>query len=297
MRRNRVLLGVLLTVLSVVAQAAPRTQAQMKEAAAKAINVARSGRHMAPRKAESLRVLKAADSYQIIGLEQGGFAVIAADDLVPEVLGVSTSRYSEGRNENFQWWLQAVEGAVQYAVQHKVKMNTTKPDPNKYPTQVGPLMTTKWDQLTPYNNLCPISNGGDRCYTGCVATAMAQVLNYHKTPVQGIGTRTIYYPQGVTSGTPVTADFGDHVYDWDNMLDEYTYGNYNDTEAMAVAVLMRDCGVAADMEYGGYAESGSGAYSQELPLVCVPILVLPMPSAWSVTIIRNLHGWTLFIMN
>ena len=253
-------------MIALTANAAPRTQAQMKEAAAKAINVERAGKKMAPRKAAALKVLKTTDQYQIIGNEQGGFAVIAADDLVPEVLGVSTSKYSEGQNENFKWWLDAVQGVVQYAVQHNVKMNTTKPDPNKYPTQVGPLMTTKWDQDEPYNDLLPMSiYGGGQCITGCVATAMAQVLNYFKVPVCGIGTRTIYYPQGNTTGTAITANFGDHVYDWDNMLDEYTYGNYNEAQVNAVATLMRDCGVAADMQYGGSnsTENGSGAYSTD----------------------------------
>ena len=56
---------------------------------------------MAPRKASELKVLKTTDSYEIIGNEQGGFAVIAADDLLPEVLGVSTSNYSDGQNTNF----------------------------------------------------------------------------------------------------------------------------------------------------------------------------------------------------
>ena len=250
-----------MTALSV--NAAPRTQAQMREAAAKAINAERTIKKMALRRASDLNILKSTAEYQIIGTEQGGFAVIAADDLVPEVLGVSTSKYSEGRNENFQWWLEAVGQAVKYAVDHQVTLTTTKPDPTKYPTQVGPLMTTLWDQLEPYNRLCPISNGGDRCYTGCVATAMAQVLKYFEVPVSGIGSRTIYYPQNNPTGTAVTADFGEHVYDWKNMLDEYITGNYNDEQAMAVATLMLDCGVAADMEYGGYAESGSGAYSQE----------------------------------
>ena len=252
-------------MMALTANAAPRTQAQMKEAAAKAINVERSGKKMAPRKAATLKVLKTTDQYQVIGNEQGGFAVIAADDLVPEVLGVSMSKYSEGQNENFKWWLEAIQGAVQYAVQHNVKLNTIAPDPNKYPTEVGPLMTTKWDQDEPFNDLLPQSIYGGRCITGCVATAMAQVLNYCKVPVSGIGTRTIYYPQYNTSGTPITANFGDHVYDWDNMLDEYTYGNYNEAQVNAVATLMRDCGVAADMQYGGshYTENGSGAYSTE----------------------------------
>lgn len=263
MKRICLVLWVLLCMTALSVNAAPRTQAQMREAAAKAINGERAIKKMALRRASDLNILKNTAEYQIIGMEQGGFAVVAADDRVPEVLGVSTSKYSDGHNENFKWWLEAVGEAVKYAVDHDITLTTTKPDPNKYPSQVGPLMTTLWDQLEPYNRLCPISNGGDRCYTGCVATAMAQVLNYFKVPVCGIGTRTIYYPQNNTSGTAVTADFGEHVYDWNNMLDEYTAGNYNDEQAMAVAVLMRDCGVAADMEYGGYAEAGSGAYSTE----------------------------------
>ncbi len=263
MKKLYLLLGFLLCVTVLSVSAAPRTQNQMKEAAAKAINMKRRAMNLELRKASTMKTLKATAEYQIIGMEQGGFAVIAADDLVPEVLGVSTSKYSEGRNENFQWWLEAVGEAVRYVTANNIPMTTTKPDPAKYPTQIGPLMTTKWDQLEPYNRLCPISSGGDRCYTGCVATAMAQVLKYHEVPVCGIGTRTIYYPQYNPSGTPVTADFGEHVYDWQNMLDEYIPGEYNDEQVMAVAVLMRDCGVAADMEYGGMAEEGSGAYSQD----------------------------------
>ena len=103
---------------------------------------------MAPRKASELKVLKTTDSYEIIGNEQGGFAVIAADDLLPEVLGVSTSNYSDGQNTNFQWWLTAMNQVASYAVQHQVKMNTTKPDPTKYPTSVGPLMTTYCHSLS-----------------------------------------------------------------------------------------------------------------------------------------------------
>ena len=265
MTTKRLILWALIAVTALTVDAAPRTLAQMKEAAAKAINVERKGKKLAPRKASAMKTLKATAEYQIIGFEQGGFAVVAADDLVPEVLGVSTSKYSDGTNENFKWWLEAVQGAVQYAVQHGIKLSTTKPDPAKYPTKVGPLVTTKWDQDEPYNLLLPQSVYGGQCITGCVATAMAQVLNYHKIPVCGIGTRTIYYPQGDTSGAAVTANFSDNVYDWDNMLDEYHYGSYTEEQALAVATLMRDCGVAADMQYGGSndIENGSGAFSTD----------------------------------
>lgn len=241
--------------------AAPRTAAQMKQAALNAINQHRSNRRMAPR-ADAPEVLKSTSTYEIIGYKQGGFAVVSADDLVPEVLGVSTSDYSEGRNANFQWWLNAASEAVNYAVQNNIQLTTTKPDPSLYPTEVGPLLTTRWDQETPYNNMCPTYSGSTKCLTGCVATAMAQVLNYHKMPEHGEGQRTIYYPHGNHSGQAVSANFSEDYYDWNNMLDDYSTTSYTKEQADAVALLMRDCGVAADMEYGGPSD-GSGAYSQD----------------------------------
>lgn len=250
-----------LTLLALTATAAPRTKARMQQAAATAINQHRAGKHMAPR-TDALKVLKSTSSYEIIGYERGGFAIISADDLVPEVLGVSAATYSEGRNPNFQWWLNAMEDVVSYAVANNIRLNTTTPDPNKYPTEVEPMLTTQWDQEEPYNNMCPTASGSTRCLTGCVATAMAQVLNYHKTPPHGQGQRTIYYPYNTPSGQAVTANFDDDFYDWENMRDIYVQGQYTQAEADAVALLMRDCGVAADMQYGSPSE-GSGAYSQD----------------------------------
>lgn len=263
MKTNRVLTTVAVSMLAMMAVAAPRQKAQMKQAAVKAINEQRMTMRMAPRQAAELQTLKTATGYEIMGFENGGFAVVSTDDLMPEVLGVSTSRYSNGENTNFQWWLNAVNGAAEYAVNNNIALVPIAPDPGKYPTQVGPLITTTWDQLTPYNILMPLSNGGDRCYTGCVATALAQVLNYFKMPEHGMGQRTIHYPHNNPNGTPVTANFEEDYYDWDNMLDHYNYGQYNDEQAMAVAVLMRDCGVASNMMYGGYQEGGSGAYSTD----------------------------------
>ena len=135
-----------LTTLQVVD--APRTSQQMRQTAAQAINQHRSSKRMAPR-TDALKVLKSTATYEIIGYEKGGFAVVSADDLVPEVLGVSTSEYSEGRNVNFQWWLNAANEVINYAIQNGVQLTTTKPDPSLYPTEVGPLVTTKWDQETP----------------------------------------------------------------------------------------------------------------------------------------------------
>ena len=98
--------------------ATPRTKAQMQAAARQAINQQRSARHLAP-SATPLEVLRSTEQLEVIGTEDGGFAVIAADDAMPAVLGVSTAHYSNGQNHNFEWWLQATaEAARQQARQN-----------------------------------------------------------------------------------------------------------------------------------------------------------------------------------
>ena len=239
-----------------VAEAHPRTKNQMMNAASQAINACLTKAHKAPKK-EKIVILKETEQLSVIGYKDGGFAVIAADDLVPEVLGVSTSVYSEGRNTNLNWWIATMQKVVADARQNNTTLAIISPDPTQFPVEVEPMITTLWDQDAPYNNLCPSFNSFTNCLTGCVATAMAQVLNYHQIPVHGQGQRTIYYKDQA-----VSADFENTIYDWNNMLDEYRAGQYNEAQANAVATLMRDCGVAANMEYDGPQE-GSGAYSKD----------------------------------
>ncbi len=115
---------------------------------------------------------------------------------------------------------------------------------------VAPLMTTKWNQGAPYNNMCPTVNGTPT-YTGCVATAMAQVMNYHKWPLRGTGSNSYEWNNGTLS-----MDFSTVTFDWSNMLDTNT--SYNSTQASAVANLMKACGYSVLM---GYGTNASGAYS------------------------------------
>ena len=99
-------------------------------------------------------------------------------------------------------------------------------------TVIGPLLTTRWNQHSPYNNQCP---GG--CPTGCYPTAIAQVMNYWKWPK-------------ASTGEVDGKDFSGHVYDWDNMLDDYTWWDgYTAEQANAVAMLMADIGKAFGTEY------------------------------------------------
>ena len=76
------------------------------------------------------------------------------------------------------------------------------------------------------------------------AASTAQVLYHHKGPKHGMGSNTIYYPYGMTSGVAISVDFEKSIYDWSNMIDVYDAG-YTPEEGDAVAMLMRDLGVAA----------------------------------------------------
>ena len=114
-------------------------------------------------------------------------------------------------------------------------------------SEVGPLLTTAWFQRSPYNMLCPSG-----CMTGCVATAMAQVLKYWNYPAFGEGSHS--YTDDTGYG-PLSADFGNTRYDWTHMPDRLTSSS-SSVEKNAVATLMYHCGVSVNMHYN-VAESGS----------------------------------------
>ncbi len=110
---------------------------------------------------------------------------------------------------------------------------------------VGPLITTRWDQMGPFNYLCP-----DGCPAGCTAVAVSQVMNYWQWPEK-------------SSGTVDGEDFSGHVYEWDKMPDVVTDSTSYDA-CMAMARLIADVGKAFHMEY---AFDGSKA-----PLVPEPLI-------------------------
>jgi len=122
----------------------------------------------------------------------------------------------------------------------KMRKSTTSNTPT-------PLLTSNWGQGKPYNYYCPKDAAGPngRVVTGCVATAMAQLMYYFRFPTQGEGSyEYTWEPYGKLS-----ADFGNAVYDYSAMIDEPSEIN------PAISLLMYHCGVAVDMEYG---PDGSG---------------------------------------
>ena len=123
---------------------------------------------------------------------------------------------------------------------------------------IEPLIKTKWDQDSPFNDDCPVNSratDGSKCASGCVATAMAQVMNYYKYPSKGIGS---YSYTSKTQKHYQTMDFGNTLINWDNMID--TYGrDATEEQKTEVAKLMHACGVSVSMDYGSSSDGQSGA--------------------------------------
>ncbi|MBQ4005955.1 MAG: C10 family peptidase, partial [Muribaculaceae bacterium] len=107
----------------------------------------------------------------------------------------------------------------------------------------------------PFNNYCPTYDNGMTTYSGCVATAMAQMMYYHQWPPQGRGSNTYEDKVGDSETQTLSRDFSQSTYAWDDMLLSYKNG-YTTAQANAVARLMSDCGIAVNMHYGS---EGSGA--------------------------------------
>lgn len=131
-------------------------------------------------------------------------------------------------------------------------------DTINFPLEVQPLLgEIAWGQQNPYNLYCPVIND-TVCPTGCVATAMAQILRYWQWPKTGIGSKT-YTCENYGE---ISTDFSSTNYDWENMCEQYTSAN-TETQNLAVAELMYHCGVAMEMKYKPKSSSPSGIYYVE----------------------------------
>ena len=199
---------------------------------------------------------KAAAYYAFNIGDNDGFVIVSGDDSLTELVGYSDSGSFDPDNmpDNMRSWLQAYSGYVA-SVQAGDSKAKRQQLGNVTTIVVRPFVTTEWNQGEPYDRLTPLLDNGAHCATGCVATAMAQVMKYYEWPERGEGSNSYEYdPYGTLS-----MDFSQSVYDWENMLDIYSSyyeeGNivpeYNDGQAGAVAKLMYDCGISVNMMYGG----------------------------------------------
>lgn len=264
--KRTALLAVGLTLFQVLAWAGPRSfqQAQAiaeRQAALQGIVMDQQQVSKARKQYQqnSSGSTETATSYYVFdnGADKG-FTIVSGDDELPEIVGYSAHGNSENlmKTEGCAAFLKAYQKFVAAFTQGDAKarkilaeQRALKTDGRYQQSKIAPLLgDIAWDQLTPYNKLCPKYKGSKLSATGCVATAMAQVMMYYQYPKELKATIPAYTT--TTNKLKVKAISKGEKYDWDNMLPTYTQGKYNTTQANAVAKLMFHCGAAVQMDYG-----------------------------------------------
>lgn len=200
----------------------------------------------------------------------GGFVIVSADDVAKPILGYSQQGVFNPENipTNAKSWLRNYCYEIQYAIDNNIETSEENREawnnlrngagltPRSTRT-VSQLLTTYWNQRPYYNALCPYDEEeGELSVTGCVATAMAQLMKYWNWPLHGTGSHSYTSEDHPEYGT-MSADFENTTYDWDNMPN-YLSEESSSTEINAVATLMYHCGVSVEMMYSAM---GSGAYT------------------------------------
>ncbi|MBQ6651914.1 MAG: C10 family peptidase [Prevotella sp.] len=217
-------------------------------------------------------VLQRYNEVSIVGYTDGGYVVVTNDDRFTPVMGYSDSAFdsNETANPGFHWWLRAMNASLQQMAERNENPVSIKPMP-LYSSSVDELLTTSWGQEAPFNSQTPEYTENNQQFhyiTGCVATSMAQVMNYHEYPTTGKGSKSYYFtPEEGGGRIRANANFGKTTYDYANMIDQYTYADRNKTvpnftneQEKAVSTLMYHCGVSVKM---AYTKTGSGAYSAD----------------------------------
>jgi len=187
-----------------------------------------------------------------------GYVLMSADDAVRPILAYSTNGTFPTDNipPQVQAFIQAYVDIVEKARQHNLpqhpewkKLLTGTAIQPKTCTSVGPLVTARWGQHTYYNTLCPVDPQYEfNSVTGCVATAMAQIMHYWQWPEHGWGRHEyVWWANNAPMGA-LSEQFDTVYYQWNQMLDVYDSLS-TDAEIYAVSRLMYDCGVAVNMNY------------------------------------------------
>lgn len=231
--------------------------------------VSRTNLKPVPQNTAGKAMAKAADgsanntgqSYYVINDEENNrFVIVSSDDRLNKILGYSDNGVFEYETapiglidmlNNYDEQYSNVYAELDKARKGMQKKNT-------FPV-VQPLIQSQWGQRAPYNLYCPKdikSTSGDNCVSGCVATAMSQVMYFWKYPESGTGSN--YYTSS-TQRIDQSMDFSTVHFDWDNILPVYE-SDATEIQNSAIATLMHAAGVSVSMDYA----AESGAYSMDM---------------------------------
>ena len=210
---------------------------------------------------------RGAACFHVFNVDQSGFVIISADDRFRPVVGYSDEGVFDTKDPSpeLMYYLDRIieartspdavlpEGAE---ADWQALLSGGKMRSRNEGRAAQYLCQTKWNQNSPYNYYSPAASSGPggRCYAGCVATAMSQLMKYWDHPANGTGSHGYYSSYGYLS-----ANFGQTQYQWELMPNRL---GSNQEQIEAVALLMYHCGVAVNM---AFSPNGSGAFSDDVP--------------------------------
>ena len=210
---------------------------------------------------------------------QRGFVIVSGDDRFRDVLGYSESGTFDNANmpDNMRAWLQGYVDEMKHlkAIGYQPSASAAHRT-SGVKKAISPLIQTRWNQGAPYNQKCPDFFTFGKSVTGCVATAMAQVIYYSSKKAGKIPAKTLAAIDAYDCSTSWGGGLGKvHVdaipkttLDWDNMLEDYS-GSSTEVQETAVATLMQICGAAVHMDYANSANGGSSASTSLVPSALV----------------------------
>lgn len=196
--------------------------------------------------------------------DNNGYAIVSGDDRTAPILGyaLSGSVSEKDMPDNMKAWLQSYAEQIEYIQKNNITVSAAATTTEDHP-RIKKMLTTQWSQGGPYNNNCPF-DGNNRSVTGCVATAMAQVLYYqyqqHPNTITKATTAAIPGYTTWTKKINVSGINAGSSIDWANMIGQYG-GGASEAQNKAVANLMLYCGESVKMDY---TSSSSGAQSYEV---------------------------------
>ena len=295
MKQRRFLLSILMLVLCIscaFAEPVTKDQAQQKAkaflakrgmAAKTSLNLVYQGLQRGQHKGAPA---KNASYYVFNNGHDGGFVIVAGDDCAEEVLGYADNGTFDADNipSNMQAFLDGYAEEIAAARARGARAADGGETVEVARKVVAPLIETHWNQHDPYNQLC-YNNSEQQCVTGCVATALAQVMYYYKWPENN----TSAIPGYTSKLGDVFGDLPAKTFKWDKMKPAYINTGEDDEEAeQAVAELMWYCGHAVKMNYG---PGESGGYESMIPEALKNYFGYPGNPTWVMRNKYTAEGW------
>ena len=221
---------------SMMMQAGEITEAQALQKAQQILK----GRQLVKERARTRGAEATSPAYYVFNAEaNGGFAIIASNDQMPEVLGYAEQGHLNLAQvpDNVKWLLDYYERIAKSLKKSSAPGRRAGTRSASERTELVPLLNTKWNQNGIYQEQCP-DISGTKTLTGCVATAMAQVVNFFQWPLNSVREAVGYTSNKDDAEKKIDLpSLPARKFNWFNMTND------------DIAWLMRYCGQSVLMDY------------------------------------------------